>query len=594
MTERLRDRYELLNVLGKGGEGKVLKAVDHQHDRTVAIKVRSAATFEQRDSLLQEARTLLNLEPHRGLSVVRDDFFVDDDYYMVMDWIEGLNLQQVLEREGDPGLPYETVLGYLADVASALDHLHAQVPPVMHLDVKPANLILTDRGRVVLVDFGIASSGSARSGAGTSGYVAPELAGGEAPTPAADVYGLAATTHALLTGTPPRGKRPEWEKVPADRVDIFKRILEKALAIDPVGRPRTANEFIEQLRTTSSSGQNEDAVAPSMDVLGKAPAPGPVGGPRRRLVIAIAVLATIAAATVLFITSPWSGSGLTSIPVNSVARIQAVGGEVVDVVSVGTQPTRVAVGEGAVWVSNFRDKTVSRLNPDTGEVERVISAGGTPTDIATGEEGVWIANEFEGTVVKIDPATNTPARSADLSVGTRDIAVGEGSVWVTNVTDKTLTKLHPETLETIDSIRLPGTPEDVAVGYGYVWAADSSNKTLLRVDPSNLRHESIGLRSRPTSVAIGIGALWTASAGEDLVTRIDPDSRSTATIDVGNAPAGIAAGVESGVWVANYVDGSISHIDPRTREIVETVDTGNSPEGIAVDGDQVWVSVNSR
>jgi YVTN family beta-propeller protein len=585
MTERLRDRYELLDVLGKGGEGRVLKAVDHLHDRMVAIKVRSAATAEQRDTLLQEARTLLDLEPHRGLSVVRDDFFADDSYYMVMDWIEGQNLQRVLAQRGEPGLPYETVLGYLADVANALDHLHAQDPPVVHLDVKPANLILTGRGRVVLVDFGIASSGTARSGAGTSGYVAPELAGGQA-TPAADVFGLAATTHALLTGSPPRGRRPVWEGVPADRVDVVKQTLERALAIDPERRPASASEFVESLQKARA--------APGTDALPERPVEERRVRLQHRILIALSVLLVTAAAIVLFITTPWATDALDRVPSNSVGRINVDSHELDDVVAVGIQPTRVAIGEGAAWVSNLEDKTVSRINPTSGEVERVIASGGTPTDVAVGEEGVWIANEFEGTVARIDPSTNAPAGSVELSVGSRDIAVGEGAVWVTNVTHETLTTIDPESMEVLESIPLPGKPEDVAVGYGAVWVADSSNRTLLQIDSSNLRIEKIGLRSPPTAVAVGHQAVWTTSLDEDEVARVDPESRSTETISVGNGPAGIAVGANSGVWVTYYLDGSVSQIDPASREVVETIPVGNSPEGIAVDGREVWVTVHTR
>jgi YVTN family beta-propeller protein len=594
MTEKLRDRYELLDVLGKGGEGKVLKAIDHLHGRMVAIKVRSAASAELRDTLLQEARTLLDLEPHRGLSVVRDDFFVDDGYYMVMDWIEGENLQRVLEKSGDPGLPYETVLEYLSEIAGALDHLHAQDPPVMHLDVKPANLILMDRRRVVLVDFGIASSSTARSGAGTSGYVAPELAGGDAPTPAADVYGLAATAHALLTGSPPRGKSPVWKGVPADQLHTVKQTLERALAIDPARRPRSASALVEELRAQTSPADEEKApVAPAKQPPGESRHEERRAGTRLRTVVAIAFgLAGLAA--VLLITSPWRSDALERVPHNSVGRIDVDSHAIEAAVAVGIQPTRVVVGEGAVWVSNLEDKTVSRIDPASDTVERVIASGGTPTDVAVGEGAVWVANEFEGTVAKVDPSTNAPTRNAELSPGCRDIAVGEGALWVTNVTDETLTKIDPTSLEILDSVHLPGKPEDVAIGYDAVWIADSSNRTLLRVDPSTLRIERIGLRSSATSVATGERAVWTTSAGEDLVTRVDPDSSSTETIRVGNSPVEIAARNGSGVWVTNYLDGDVSHIDPVTRRVVETVPVGNSPEGIATDGETVWVTVHPR
>ncbi len=201
---RWKERYEPLEMIGEGSQGQVYRAMDHQHARLVALKVRPVGSAEERDALLSEARILLGLTPHAGVPLVRDDFFVDDRYVIVMDWIDGTNLASVLEQHGDPGLATGTVVSYLAQVAEALDHLHRHEPSIVHGDVKPANCVLTQNGRVVLVDFGISSwGGERRVGSGTRGYLAPEVAAGGMPTPAADIFGLAATTFALLDGAAP-------------------------------------------------------------------------------------------------------------------------------------------------------------------------------------------------------------------------------------------------------------------------------------------------------------------------------------------------------------------------------------------------------
>ena len=109
-----------------------------------------------REALLAEARVLLAIPPNPHVPLVRDDFFDGDQYVIAMDWVEGTDLDRLLHARGRPGLGPSQVLPWLADAAAALTHLHGQHPPVIHGDVKPANLVLTDQGRVVLVDYGAA------------------------------------------------------------------------------------------------------------------------------------------------------------------------------------------------------------------------------------------------------------------------------------------------------------------------------------------------------------------------------------------------------------------------------------------------------
>src|SRR5262245_51057035 len=169
--ELLRERYEPLDVVGKGGEGEVIRALDHLHGRHVALKVRRVGNETSRARLLSEARLLLSLEPHPGLPLVREDFFVDGRYVITMDWIEGRDLDAVLTAEGRPGLDPALVIDYLEQASEALEHLRTHAPPVVHGDVKPANLVLTSAGKVVLVDFGLSSQpNDDPRRAGTAGF----------------------------------------------------------------------------------------------------------------------------------------------------------------------------------------------------------------------------------------------------------------------------------------------------------------------------------------------------------------------------------------------------------------------------------------
>ncbi len=246
--EVLGDRYEVVSPAGPGGQASVYRAIDRRHGRAVALKVYRCAGEAESEALLAEARVLLGLSPHPGLPTVRDDFFAGDRYVVVMDWVEGEDLGRVLVERGEPGLARSLVVDCVSQIAAGLDHLHSHDPPVVHGDVKPSNVIRSSTGRITLVDFGIASSAAAVRRAGSRGYTAPEVSAEGRLTPAADVYGLAATAVALLTGRPPDGTRPLWEGIDPSEVAPLARALRRGLATDPSRRPGSAGELAERLR----------------------------------------------------------------------------------------------------------------------------------------------------------------------------------------------------------------------------------------------------------------------------------------------------------------------------------------------------------
>jgi serine/threonine protein kinase len=245
--EVLASRYEVLETIRSEPERSLLRARDLQFDRVMALKVVSFAGEAERDEVHEEARILLSLEPHPGLPTMREGLTLDDRYIIVMDWIEGQNLGDLLEERGAPGLVLSAVTGYVRQAASALDHLHRHDPPIVHGDVKPSNLVLTPAGKIVLVDFGIARPAGSQGEAGTRGYIAPEVSAGEALTPGVDVYGLAATTFALLTGSPPGPMNRELREVDAAVAGPLLRALMHALANDPRRRPASAGELAERI-----------------------------------------------------------------------------------------------------------------------------------------------------------------------------------------------------------------------------------------------------------------------------------------------------------------------------------------------------------
>ena len=249
MLTLFKERYEVLATVGSGGEAQIVKALDRQHGRFVALKIRPVRDQAAREDLLGEARVLLALSPHPALPLVREDFFDRNEYVVAMDWVEGTDLATLLAENGRPGLAPSSVLAYLAQAAEALTHLHSQSPPVIHGDVKPGNLILTKGGRIKLVDFGLSSAPNVpRVRAGTPGYRAPELAAGAVPSRASDVYALAATAFALLAGSAPAGVLPAWEGFDRAQAEQLEAAIRLGMATDPERRPKSPGELVERLR----------------------------------------------------------------------------------------------------------------------------------------------------------------------------------------------------------------------------------------------------------------------------------------------------------------------------------------------------------
>ena len=246
VSSLIRGRYEVVEIVGRGGQGTVLRALDVVHQRQVALKVKALPQDEDRKAALEEARVLFAVRPHPNLALLREDFVLGDRYYLVMDWIEGQNLRQVLSAEGRPGLSPQRVLDYVRQAGEAVDHLHAHDPPVLHQDLKPANLIRTSEGGIVLVDFGICSPANdiRNIAQGTPDYAAPELFT-EGPSPLSDVFSLAATAYTLLTGGPPRPGPPPEVADPAGATML--PAIRRGLAIDPARRPASAASLVASL-----------------------------------------------------------------------------------------------------------------------------------------------------------------------------------------------------------------------------------------------------------------------------------------------------------------------------------------------------------
>ena len=242
-------RFRLAELLAAGGEAEVHLARDLDLDLDVVLKTRRIVGAADLERLRREAGLLMRLVAHPGLPTVRSDLVDGDRYYMISDHIVGNDLQSLLAAGDAAGLGLPTVLDLVDQLAKTLDHLHSHSPPVVHGDVKPENVVVTADARAVLVDFGAAMRvGDDRERLGTPGFSAPEVLAGEALTPAADVYSLAALTVFLLTGIVPK-LGTSWPTAFAEHDLVrLERIVRRGLTWDPLGRPWSASEFAQRLR----------------------------------------------------------------------------------------------------------------------------------------------------------------------------------------------------------------------------------------------------------------------------------------------------------------------------------------------------------
>ena len=257
----LENRYRIDALLGEGGMGAVYRASDQRLRQFVAIKENRMASPASARQFESEALMMARLR-HPNLPRVGDHFITPDGaQYLVMDYIEGEDLGQILERTG--ALDEARALAWIDQVCDALVYLHSQNPPIIHRDIKPGNIKITPQGQVFLVDFGIAKIGEARertrTGAlgVTTGYSPPEQHGSGGTDARSDVYALGATLYTLLTGrvppdsvqrsikaeilTPPRQLRPDLNPSLASAISA-------ALNTTPTDRPQTIAAFRALLR----------------------------------------------------------------------------------------------------------------------------------------------------------------------------------------------------------------------------------------------------------------------------------------------------------------------------------------------------------
>ncbi len=260
-------RYVVEELIGGGGMADIYKARDPHLDRLVAVKRLRPALSKAEEFRIRFQREAQAVAALRHPHIVRIyDFGIQDSiYYMVMDYIEGYNLKDHLHKlqESGQSLTWEEILKIAACVADALDYAHRQ--KMIHRDVKPANILLTNDSGVFLTDFGLVRllgrSDLTQSGGlvGTLAYMAPEQLRGQNTDYRVDIYALGCVVYEMFTGCPPfesidhllaplDADPPSPSLIVPTLPQAASQVILKALARERDSRPFSASQFIQDLR----------------------------------------------------------------------------------------------------------------------------------------------------------------------------------------------------------------------------------------------------------------------------------------------------------------------------------------------------------
>ncbi len=327
----LAGRYELREVIGRGGMGIVYRATDLVLGRSVAVKVLPGLLSEQDPASVarfeREARAIAALN-HPAVVAIYDTGADETTRFIVMEYIAGRSLATILSQDGP--LEPDRATAIAARVADALAAAHAA--GIVHRDIKPANVMVADDGSVKVLDFGIARAVDASalthtaSMVGTAAYMAPEQALGKAADARSDVYALGCVLYALIAGEPPftgevaaailhqhANVAPRSLRAGNDLVSpALERLVQRMLAKSPDDRPQSAAQVRDLLTSTS-----RDRLAPPVSAeptvrlpqtAATRPLPGAALARRRPILIVGGVLAALVAAVVVIALASAGGS----------------------------------------------------------------------------------------------------------------------------------------------------------------------------------------------------------------------------------------------------------------------------------------------
>ncbi len=595
--------------------GVVYRARHLALDHDVAMKVIAAGLAADevfRERFRSESRIAVSIR-HPNVVAIHHAGEEDGLIFVTMDLIEGTDLRKLLNKEGrlDPARAVDIV----GQAAAALDVAHSK--GLVHRDVKPANILIEDRGghdHAYLTDFGLtkrieATSGVTATGAfvGTLDYVAPEQIKGGRTDARTDVYALGCVLYETLTGQPPFAAQEEkvakiYAHLQEDPPALLARgrglpegldaVVARALSKEPSDRFPSAGDLARAAKaglderpvTVAEHTVAVGAAAPDSDPVLKGDAthaaPPPSGvEPRGDTVVGEA--AETAASSLAGAPAATTGDGPAKPPgprsAETIAapkpkrregsRIPGTPALLLGLVTIVGVVVAIAATSGGGGGSSSStttpagpDKTSAKPPPDAVQsASKPTPIPGVPVNLTVGDEqstaGVWVAARDAGTVTHIVPNTATPGDPISVGPLPEGIATGAGSVWAATAGDGVLHQLEPSSGTQANQVSVGANPRAVAFGNGHVYVSNQDANTISKVDPAN-----------PTTVQ--------------------------QTFKTDTEPHGLVV-VGKYVYVVNRGGGSggtVWKIDGDTGDHVETGNVGANPKAITLADGLLFVS----
>jgi YVTN family beta-propeller protein len=642
--------YRIDGLAGRGGMGVVYRATQVGLDRPVALKLiipELADDISFRERFRRESQLAASID-HPNVIPVYEAGEAEGRLFIAMRYVEGTDLGTLIARTGNLDPP--RAIRILEQVAAALDAAHRR--GLVHRDVKPANILITEDGEehAYLTDFGLTKRTTSAGGltgtgqfVGTLDYIAPEQIRGETADARVDVYALGCVLFHSLTGRTPYDRESDVAKMYAHLSDPPPRVTESAPNISPAlddvvrramskdreDRHPSAGDLGRAARAAlegRSAAQSEQSVATGAALAGAAmptrrgdaiPPAGPItpAGPQEPTTPAGAraapptarppsrgltrpALAAIALAGLAALVGVLAVAGVFSSSEEGNGGAPKAGNATpVASIRVGNGPDGIAVDAGSVWVTNSKDGTLSRIDSRSNKVGGdQVTVGRNPDKVAAAGGAVWVTNTGDDTVRRLEAQPN-PVAGASVRVGNapEGISIGKQLVWVANSGSGTVSRIDRASPAVVGApIGVGKNPIDAFVGKTAVWVTNTGDGTVTRVDVSTARviGAPIKVGAKPRGVTEAFGSAWVANSADDTVTRIDPKTGKVVgkPIAVGDRPRELAAG-EGAVWVANSGSATVTRIDPGSGRVAGSpIPVGRDPIGIAVGAGAVWVT----